>query len=300
MTAPTCPPPVLRHPERTIGRRVFDFSRQLVLMAIVNCTRDSFYDRGATFGFEHAVAAALEAARAGADWVDIGAVPFSPDAADVSEAEEIDRIESVVRCVAAASDVVISVDTFRPEVARRALAAGASVVNDTSGLRNPELAELVGGTRATLVITHSLARPREHLRRPTYGDVVDEVRAFLVSRVELALSLGVPEDRIVIDPGHDLNKNTLHSIELTRRLHEIASIGLPVLAAVSNKDFIGEATGRGRADRREASLAAAVVCALQGARVLRMHDVAGVRAAADLVEVLLGFREPAYLRHNQD
>lgn len=297
MTLPAVLPP-LRHPVRRIGRQTFDFSRQIVVMAVVNRTRDSFFDQGRTFDLDQAVAAALAAAQAGAGWVDIGAVPFSPDTAVVSEAEEIDRVLPVVEAVAAVSDVVISVDTFRAAVAERALAAGATVINDTSGLRDRRVAELVAGSAGTLVITHSRARPREHLPCPQYDDVVHDVREFLLDRVELAVGLGVPVERIVLDPGHDLNKNTLHSLELTRRLDEIASIGLPVVASVSNKDFVGEATGRPRADRSPASLATAAVCVLQGARILRMHDVSGSRSAADMLEVLLGFREPAYLSHN--
>jgi dihydropteroate synthase len=290
--------PPLRHPVRTIGRQVFDFSRQLVVMAIVNRTPDSFYDHGRTFGLDQAVTATLKAAEAGASLVDIGGVPFSPDTPEVTEGEEIDRVVPVVEAVAAASDIVISVDTFRPEVARRCLAAGASVINDTTGLHDPEIAELVAGTPATLVITHSLARPRERWPRPRYDDVVAEVREFLIGRVELAVRLGVPEDRIIIDPGHDLNKNTYHSLELTRRLSDIAAIGLPLLAAISNKDFVGEATGLVKSDRLHASIAAATVCMLQGARILRMHHVAGSRSAADMVEAVLGFREPATVRHN--
>jgi dihydropteroate synthase len=288
----------VRHPRRTIGGRTFDFSGQVVVMGIVNRTRDSFFDQGRTFDLDRAVAAGLAAEQAGADWVDIGAVPFSPDTEDVSEDEEIDRLVPAVTALARDSRAVISVDTFRPEVARRCLAAGASVVNDTSGLRDPDIARLVADAGATLVITHSRARPREHLPRPTYGDVVREVRDFLLRRVELAVSLGVPEERIVVDPGHDLNKNTEHSLELTRRLGEIAALGLPVLAAVSNKDFVGESTGRIKSQRREASLAAATVCMLQGARIIRMHDVAGSRAAADMVEVILGLRPPVLAEHN--
>jgi dihydropteroate synthase len=148
------------------------------------------------------------------------------------------------------------------------------------------------------VITHSIAGPQRSYSRPTYGDVVTEVRSFLTAKVELAVSLGVPEERLVVDPGHDLNKTTRHSLELTRRLAEISSIGLPVLAAVSNKDFIGESTGTAAADRLSASLAAATVCILNGARIIRMHDVAASVQAATMVEAVLGLREPAYVRHN--
>ena len=290
--------PPIRDPIRTIGRRRFDFDRQIVVMGLVNRTPDSFFDEGATFGLARAVEAALAAAEAGAGWIDIGGVPFSPDSAEVSEAEEIDRVVPVVAAVAAGSDVVISVDTFRPEVAARSIEAGAAVINDTTGLHDHDLARVVGGSAATLVITHSLARPRQHLPRPTYADVVTEVKAFLADRIDLAVDLGVAESSIVVDPGHDLNKNTRHSLELTRRLSEIADLGLPMLAAVSNKDFVGEATGRPKPERMPPSIAAATICALNGARILRMHDVAASVAAAELVEAVLGFREPAYERHN--
>jgi dihydropteroate synthase len=285
---------------RTIGRRTFDFDRQIVVMGIVNRTPDSFFDQGLTYSLDDAIAAGLAADQAGAGWVDIGGVPFSPDAADVSPAEELDRVLPVVTAVAAQSDVVISVDTYRPEVAAACLAAGATVVNDTTGLRDPGLAAVVAEHGATVVITHSLAEPRQHFPRPEYADVVTEVKRFLADRVDYAVGQGVAENRIVLDPGHDLNKNTRHSLELTRRLTEIADLGLPLLAAVSNKDFVGEAAGLARPDRTPASIAAATACALGGARILRMHDVPAAVAAARMTECILGIREPAQLRHNLD
>lgn len=294
----SCFLPVITEPRRTVGRREFDFDHQIVVMGIVNRTPDSFFDGGRTYGLDVAVAAALAAAQAGAGWVDIGGVPFSPDTPEVSIAEEIERVVPVVEAVADSSDVVISVDTWRAAVAEASLAAGAAVINDTSGLRDPELAAVVADSAATLVITHSRAAPHRHLQRPTYDDVVTEVRAFLAERVERAMALGIPEERIVVDPGHDLNKNTLHSLELTRRFAEIASIGVPTLAAVSNKDFVGEATGLEKPDRLPPSVAAATACALAGARILRMHDVPAAVAAATMIECILGLREPAYLAHN--
>lgn len=297
-TEPVVYLPPLRHPQVTWGGWSTDFSARVHTMGIVNRTPDSFYDSGTTYALERAVRAVLVAADAGADWVDVGGVPFSPDALDVSEAEELDRVVPVVEGARAWSDVVLSVDTYRPEVARRALAAGALVVNDTSALRDPELADVVAAADAALVITHSLAPPRTHLRRPHYDDVVDEVKASLVERVQAACDRGVAEDRIVLDPGHDLNKNTLHSLELTRRLPEIADLGLPLLAAVSNKDFVGESTGLGKPARLVPSVAAAAACVLGGARVLRMHDVGASVAAARMLEAVLGLREPTALRHN--
>ncbi len=294
---PGIPLPPLRDPVRTIGSRRFDFSRQIAVMAIVNRTPDSFFDRGNTFALDRAIAAALRAAEEGADWVDIGGVPFKPGP-ELPLSDELDRVIPVIEAVAAESDVVISVDTFRPEVAAAAIRAGAAVINDTTGLHDPRLAEVVADSEATLVIAHSLAEPRREHPRPTYRDVAGEVAALLRARVDLAVSRGVPERRIVVDPGHDLNKNTVQSLELTRRLTEITAIGLPVLVAVSNKDFVGESIGRETAGRLEGSIAAATVCAMLGVRIVRMHDVTASVDAMRMVEAVLGWREPAHPIHN--
>lgn len=291
------PQPLLRHPLRRIGDREFDFSRQVAVMAVVNRTPDSFYDRGATFALEHAVRASLAAVAAGADWIDIGGVPFAPGP-ELPVAEECDRVLPVVRAVRAASDCVISVDTFQPEVARRGIEAGATVINDTTGLFHPELANVVADSEATLVITHSLASPRTQYPHPRYNDVVVEISDYLLRRVELAMARGVPEQRIVVDPGHDLNKNTLHTLEITRRLGELTALGHPTLVAVSNKDFIGETLDAPREARLEGSLAAMVACILAGARIVRMHNVAESVAAVRMTEAILGLRQPAFLKHN--
>lgn len=282
---------------RTIGGREFDFERQVAVMAVVNRTPDSFYDKGSTFALDRAVAASVRAAEQGADWVDIGGVPFGRGPA-VSLQEEIDRVVPVVAGIHERSDVVVSVDTTRAEVARLSIAEGASVVNDTSGLHDPDMLAVVASSRAQLVITHSLGAPRSEPARPEYDDVVTSVIAHLRERRDRAVAGGVPDERIILDPGHDLNKNTLHTLELTRRLGEIAALGLPVLAAVSNKDFIGETLDRPQGERLEGSLAAAVICILNGARIVRMHDVRQAVDAVRLTEAVLGWRAPARLRHN--
>ncbi|ARC58102.1 Dihydropteroate synthase [Frondihabitans sp. 762G35] len=289
--------PELRSPVRTIGRRTFDFDRRIAVMAIINRTPDSFFDQGATFALDRAVEAAVRAAAEGADWVDIGGVKFAPGP-EVPAAEEADRVVPVVAALAAESDVVISVDTFRPEVAEAAIEAGASVINDTTGIHDPRLADVVAASDATLVITHSLAAPRQVAPRPHYDDVAGEIAAFLRERVDFALSRGIPEERLVIDPGHDLNKNTVQTLELTRRLDEITSIGLPTLAAVSNKDFIGESLQRDKPERLAGSLAAATVSAMLGARIVRMHQVREAVDAMRMVEAILGWREPVDPVHN--
>ncbi|WP_353828993.1 dihydropteroate synthase [Agromyces sp. SYSU T0242] len=266
-------------------------------MAIVNRTPDSFYDRGETFALDRAVEAARAAIDAGADWIDIGGAKFAPGP-PVPVDEEADRVVPVVAALAD-SGAVISVDTFHPEVARRAIDAGAHVINDTTGIHDPAMADVVAASEATIVVTHSLAAPRTPHPSPRYGDVVAEVAAFLRERVDLARARGVPEERIVIDPGHDLNKNTLHSLELTRRLDEVAGVGPPLLVALSNKDFVGESLGRrDRRDRVAGSVAAAVYCIGKGARILRVHNVRESVDAVRMVEAIEGWREPAFLEHN--
>ncbi len=285
-------------PHRRIGSRGFDFSRQVAIMAIVNRTRDSFYDNGSTFDWAPAVAAVRRAVDAGADWVDIGGVPFSPNAEAVSEQDEIARVVPLVEAAREITDAVISVDTFRSGVARAALRAGADAVNDTSGLSDPAVADVVAAEDGTLIVCHSKAAPLTHLPRPRYDDVVTEVRDLLASRVALALERGVPAERIVVDPGHDLNKNTVHSLELTRRLGEFAVLGYPLLAAVSNKDFIAEALGLDKQELTAGTTATHVFCVLQGARILRVHDVAAAVSAVRMTEAILGWRPPVRLQHN--
>lgn len=289
--------PDLRSPIRTIGGRTFDFDHQIAVMAIVNRTPDSFFDQGATFALDRAVGAALRAAAEGADWVDIGGVKFAPGP-EVPAAEEIDRVIPVVEAVARESDVVISVDTFRPEVAEAAIAAGASVINDTTGIHDARLADIVARSGATLVITHSLAQPRQPVAHPHYDDVAGEVAGFLRERVDFALSRGIPEERLIVDPGHDLNKSTAQTLELTRRLSEVTALGLPTLAAVSNKDFIGEVLERDKAERLAGTLAAATVSAMLGARIVRVHQTRAAVDAMRMVEAILGWRAPEHPVHN--
>ena len=283
---------------RRIGQRDFDFARQVAVMAVVNRTPDSFYDQGSTFALDRAVAACLRAAEDGADWVDVGGVPFGRGP-EVSEAEEIDRVVPVIAAVTAASDIVVSIDTYRSAVAAAAIAAGAAVVNDASALWDPKMLGVVASTGATIVLTHSLARPpRSEPPAPKYSDVVAEVAEFLRGLVGQALAAGITEDRIILDPGHDLNKTTVQTLELTRRLDEIVALGFPTLAAVSNKDFVGESIGREQGERLEGSLAAAVVSIMKGARILRMHDIPQAVDAVRMTEAILGWRAPAFERHN--
>jgi dihydropteroate synthase len=280
---------------RRYGGLEIDFARRIGVMAIVNRTPDSFYDRGATFALDAAVRAGEAAFDDGADVVDVGGVKFAPGP-PVPVDEEIQRIVPLVRELAPLGPV--SVDTFHPDVASAAIGAGASIINDTTGLHDPRMADVVAASDASIVIAHSLAAPRTQHPLPHYDDVTREVADFLRERVSLALERGVAHERIIVDPGHDLNKNTLQTLELTRRLSELTDLGMPLLVALSNKDFIGETLGRGRDERVSGSLAAAVYCVIQGARIVRVHNVRETVDAMRMIEGILGWREPVSLVHN--
>lgn len=290
--------PDIASPRRKIGRRPFDFDQKVAVMAIVNRTPDSFFDDGRTYELAPALDAALAAAQAGADIVDIGGVPFSPDTYEPSESEEIELVVPLVEELSKHSDVAISIDTFRSGVARAALEAGAAIVNDTSGLQDPEMPALVARSGAHIILTHSAAKPRQHLRKPTYDDVVDDVRAFLEERIGWMLAADAKMKQLIVDPGPDLNKNTLHTLEICRRFDEFTTLGPPVLAALSNKDFIGETLDRAKHERLAGTMAATTWCIERGARIVRAHDVARTVEVVRMTEALLGLREPAYLRHN--
>ena len=280
---------------RTYGRRTFDFGRRVAVMAILNRTPDSFYDRGVNFGFDAALAAAERALAEGADWLDVGGVKAGPGP-EVTEAEELDRVVPLVEALRGRTDAVISVDTFRPGVARRALAAGADVVNDPSGLHDPLVAEAAAEAGAGLVVMHTGGPPRTRPHRPAYADVVAEVRAFLLDRAALARRHGVAAERLIVDPGHDFHKNTFHSLELTRRLGELTGLGYPVLVAFSNKDFVGETLDVSLDQRLEGSLAAAAFAVAAGAAIIRVHEVEASVRVVRMTEAILGRRPPAATR----
>lgn len=269
-----------------------DLRNRIAVMAIVNRTQDSFFDQGRTWSLEAAVTAGEQAVADGADLIDVGGVKFAPGS-PVPVAEEIDRVIPVVRELRdLVPQALLSVDTFHAEVAAAAVAAGADVINDTTGLADREMASTVAATGASLIITHSLAAPRHPLPSPQYQDVVGEVRDFLRDRLQQAEAAGIPRERIVIDPGPDLNKSTEQTLDLLRGWEAATDLGLPVLAALSRKDFVGEVLGLEKEQRLEGSLAAAAYVIAHGARVLRVHDVAETVRLARMLEVIHGWREP--------
>jgi dihydropteroate synthase len=275
-----------------LGDHYFDDTR-LLIMAIVNRTPDSFYDRGANFGFRSALRRVREVVAAGADIVDIGGVKAGPGQ-EVTVAEEIDRTAALVAAVRAEfPDVVISVDTWRHEVGEQACAAGADLLNDAWGGWDPALAEVAGRFGAGLVCTHTGgAEPRTRPHRVTYPDLVADVLTRTLAEADRAVALGVDPRSVLIDPGHDFGKNTRHSLELTRRLSEMVDTGWPVLVSLSNKDFVGETLDRPVGERLIGTLATTSISAWLGARVFRAHNIPETRQTLDMIATIQGTRPP--------
>jgi dihydropteroate synthase len=276
-----------------LGRHTFD-DDALLVMAIVNRTPDSFYDRGATYAAAAALERVDEVVAAGAEIVDIGGVKAAPGD-EVDAAEEIRRTADFVATVRERHPgVVISVDTWRAEVGREACAAGADVMNDAWGGHEPALAEVAAEFGAAVVCTHAGGQaPRTRPHRVAYDDVVDDVIARTVGLAETAVAAGVSRDSVLIDPGHDFGKNTWHSLEVTRRLDEMVATGWPVLVSLSNKDFVGETLEVPLDGRLTGTLATTAICAWHGARVYRVHQVVETRQVLDMVASIRGTRPPA-------
>ncbi|ROZ43734.1 dihydropteroate synthase [Rhodococcus sp. WS3] len=279
-------------PAPTLCGRPVAVDRALV-MAIVNRTPDSFYDQGATFSDSAAMAAVDRAVDEGADLVDIGGVKAGPG--DLVDTDE--EIRRVIPFVAAIRDkfpdLLISIDTWRSDVARLARKEGADLINDTWAGADPELVMVAAETGAGIVCSHTGgAVPRTRPHRVRYTDVVADVVSEVVTAAERALALGVPRDAILIDPTHDFGKNTFHGLELLRKVDILVNTGWPVLMALSNKDFIGETLGVELSERLEGTLAATAMAAAGGARVFRVHEVASTRRVVDMVAAIQGRRAP--------
>jgi dihydropteroate synthase len=247
-----------------------------LVMGVLNVTPDSFSDGGLYLDVETAVAHAHEMAAEGADIVDVGGESTRPGAEPVPEPEELERVIPVVERIATADGPRVSIDTRKAGVAEAALQAGARIVNDVSAFRSaPEMAGIVAGAGAHCCLMHMLGDdPRRMQEDPRYEDVVSEVKAFLEERLEFAVSEGVPEDHVWLDPGIGFGKTIDHNLELLRRLDEIAAIGRPVAVGTSRKSFLGRLTGRSETERVAATVATNVLAYERGARIFRVHDVA--------------------------
>jgi len=279
-----------------LGPRTFG-ADEPVIMAIVNRTPDSFFDRGATFTDDAAFAAADRAVREGAAILDIGGVKAGPGE-EVTTEEELRRtVPFVAELRKRHPDTVISVDTWRHEVGEAVCEVGADLLNDAWGGVDPLLAEVAGRYRAGIVCTHAGgAEPRTRPHRVAYQDVMADILERTLALAERAVALGVPRDSVLIDPGHDFGKNTRHSLEATRRLPEMTATGWPVLVSLSNKDFVGETLDRPVGERLLGTLATTAVSAWLGAQVYRVHQVAETKQVLDMVASIQGTRPPAVAR----
>ena len=279
-----------------LGRREFG-PDALVVMAIVNRTPDSFFDHGAFTEDAAALRAVGRAVDEGAEIVDLGGVKAGPGPA-VEAAEEIRRTAGVVAAIRARhADLVISVDTWRAEVADAVCDAGADLLNDAWGGLEPELAEVAARFGAGLVCSHAGGLPpRTDPHRAAYDDVVADVVATVTGLAERAVAAGVRPESVLVDAAHDFGKNTYHSLEVTRRLGEVVATGWPVLVAVSNKKFLGEVLDVDKDGRLEATLAATAWRAGQGARVFRAHQVGPTRRVLDTIAAIRGTSPPAVSR----
>jgi dihydropteroate synthase len=265
-------------------------------MGIVNATPDSFSDGGQGQTLEERVTLARSLARAGAEIIDVGGESGVTNRPPVDPATEIERVVPVIERVVAELDVLVSVDTYKPPVARAAISAGAAIVNDVSGLADPALAEVCAETGAGLVLMHNRAAPKQKLVDPSLdGHAAEDVELFLRDRIALAIDRGVAFEQLMLDSGPDFGKTPAQTVEVMRALSALHELGRPLLLAVSRKDFIGAITGRAPRDRLAGTLAALAYGVDAGAHVLRVHDVA---AAADFLAVRAVLRGDQELRRD--
>ena len=269
-----------------LGDRAYDITDRALVMGILNRTPDSFYDKGATFALDDLVRRAEVLVDGGADLLDIGGVKAGPGP-EVGEAEELDRVIPALEAVRSRFDIPLSVDTWRASVAREAYAAGAVVGNDISGFADPDYLAAAAESGATVVATHIRLAPRVPDPEPVYGDVVADVRDFLLDRAGRAVDAGIEPERVVLDAGLDLGKTADQSLTLLRASDRLAGLGYPLLLSASNKTFLGKVLDLEIGERREASLAATALGVGLGCRIVRVHDVAGSREVCEALAAVL-------------
>ena len=272
-----------------LGGRRHDLTHRALVMGILNRTPDSFYDKGATYQLDALYGRAAELVADGADILDLGGVKAGPGP-DVTESEEMERVVPVVTGLVARFDVPVSVDTWRASVARASYAEGALMGNDISGFADPDYLAAAAESGAAVVATHIRLAPRVADPDPQYGDVVVDVRDFLVERAERAKAAGVSAERVVLDAGLDLGKPAAQSLTLLRASSTLAGLGYPLLLSASNKTFLGVTLDLGITERREASLAAAALGLSWGCRIVRVHDVKGTCRVRDAVAAVSAAR----------
>jgi dihydropteroate synthase len=267
------------------GKYLLTLNRPHV-MGIVNITPDSFSDGGKFSSTDLAVEHALKLIAEGADILDIGGESTRPGAAIVSLDEELKRVIPVIEALSKTCNVPISIDTYKPEVMRQAITAGADIVNDIRALQEPNALEIVAQSNVGICLMHMQGTPQTMQLEPHYIDVVSEVKQFLVDRVNAALAHGIVKSRILLDPGFGFGKTRAHNIALIQHLDELNTIGLPLLVGLSRKSVLGSITGADEGQRLYASIAASVISAMKGAKIIRVHDVKATVNALKVVTAI--------------
>lgn len=265
-----------------------DFDKKTCIMGVVNTTPDSFSDGGLFFDKDKAVRHALKLVDDGADIIDIGGESTRPGSEPVSAGEEIRRTVPVIEAISGRITVPVSIDTYKAEVAKAALEAGASIVNDISGLRlDPEMPKIVSQYGVPVIIMHIKGRPRDMQKNPVYEALIPEIMDYLQISLRLAAKFGIPDDKIMIDPGIGFGKTLEHNLEIIRNLREFTLLGKPIAIGVSRKAFIGKILGDvPSSERLEGTAAAVAISILNGANIVRVHDVKEMVKVAKVADAI--------------
>ncbi len=260
---------------------------RVLVMGVLNVTPDSFYDGGRYAGSEDAIEHGLRMAKEGADIIDIGGESTRPGSQPISPSEELDRVVPVIEGIRRRSDVLLSVDTTKAAVAEEAISCGASMVNDISALRfDSEMAEIIGGSGAFVILMHMLGTPKTMQIAPSYTDVVAEIKAFLAERIEAAVQLGIEREKIIIDPGIGFGKRLEDNLALLKNLASFTTLQVPILVGLSRKSFLGKLLDLPPEERLEGTIAANAIAIANGADIIRVHDVKEGRRTADVARRL--------------
>lgn len=283
-----------KSPVLKLGQKTYDFSTaRPLIMGVLNVTPDSFSDGGHFFQTKVAIKRAEEMVEEGADIIDVGGESTRPGSEPISLEEELTRVIPVIKSIASNLTVPISIDTYKPQVAREALEAGASIINDVYGLRQPGMLELLAEVKVPVVIMHMKGAPKTMQQNPTYQDVVKEVADFLKHQSEKVIEVGLESEKIVIDPGIGFGKTLEHNLQLLKNLSSLSALGFPVLVGPSRKSFIGLTLGLPVEERLEGTLAVIAQCVWEGASIVRVHDV---KEALRVVKMVHAIRFPDLAR----
>lgn len=269
------------------GRYRLPVGERTLIMGILNITPDSFSDGGEFFDSDRALSRAHQLAEEGADIIDIGGESSRPGSLPITPSEELDRIMPVLQHLVGKIDLPVSVDTYKPEVARAAIETGASIINDITGLRDPAMVEVVAKSDCGVVIMHMAGSPRDMQINPFYRNLIGELSDFLRQAVTMAVEAGVKKERIIIDPGIGFGKTVDHNLEILRRLHEFKSLEQPILVGPSRKSLIGHILDLPVEERLEGTAAAVTAAILHGADIVRVHDVKQMRRVAKMTDAIL-------------